>query len=359
MPISQEMMPKFKPFKPRAKNRKHSLAGMFFVGTFLWLCGGFAIGKFVEGKSMVKSADVPQVESVRGAQDFRQDMEQIFLENVFPVEGSIPVRDMDVPDIILTEAHASLLLDADSGIILHHKNGTQRRSIASLTKVMTGMLVMENIVDLDDAVTITEDIYAVPGTVVGCPMTGICNGQRMYPGEQLTARDLMRAMLMSSANDAATALAVHVSGSSEAFVKRMNRRAKELGFKDTHFCTPSGLETTGLEHECYSSAYDIARIAAMALKYDDMWEIMRTPSATITSLDGRRTHALGNTNKILETYPNLVGAKTGFTPLAGRSLLAVAEDRGRHLVAVLLDDPYRWGDVKEMFAWGWSAYRWE
>lgn len=351
---------KLKPMKQKS-DRHRFFVGFFVAGVILWFVGGFVVGRFVEGKG---EEDYSQQEgNVLGAQDFHDAVEDVFLENVFPVESPAPVRDAGTPDIVLPNAHASVILDADSGVLLYHEKGTDRRQIASLTKLMTGLLVMENVKDLDEVATITDDIYGIPGTVVGCPTTGVCNGPRMYPGERLTVRNLMRAMLMNSANDSAVALAVHVAGSQEKFVDMMNARAKELGLNDTHFCTPSGLEITGHETECYSSAYDIARIAAKALDYDEMWKIMRTPAMDITSVNGQRTHNIINTDKILDEYPGLVGTKTGFTPLAGRSLLAVAEegDSGEkhRIVAVLLDDPYRWDDVKDMFAWTFDSYTWE
>jgi serine-type D-Ala-D-Ala carboxypeptidase (penicillin-binding protein 5/6) len=169
-------------------------------------------------------------------------------------------------------------------------------------------------------------------------------------------------MLMNSANDAATALGRHISGSEAGFVELMNQRAQEMGLRDTHFCTPSGLETDGNESECYSSAYDIARIAAYALKFDKIWEIFRLPNnLEIASCDGRYTHTLINTDLILDTLPNCLGAKTGFTPLAGHSLLLVASDESgkNRIVTVLLNDPYRWTDVRTMVNWAFTSHEWK
>jgi len=167
---------------------------------------------------------------------------------------------------------------------------------------------------------------------------------------------------MNSANDAAIALSEHVSGSQEKFVERMNRRSKELGLENTHFCTASGLELDDPEAEknCYSSARDVAKIASYALRYDLIWKTMRVDGVEIFSVDGKYSHDIFNTDQMLG-YPNLIGTKTGFTPRAGYSLLAVAgdpTDGKRRLIAVVLDDPTRWQSVKDMFSWGFSAYEW-
>jgi serine-type D-Ala-D-Ala carboxypeptidase (penicillin-binding protein 5/6) len=275
---------------------------------------------------------------------------------------SQPVRFESARDLVLPNAHASLILDAESGTILHYQNGREHRQIASLTKMMTAILVMEKINNLNEPVTIESDEVFIEGTKIGCPRSGYCISNRLRIGEKITAENLLKAMLMNSANDAATALGRHISGSKGAFVELMNQRADELGLRDTHFCTPSGLETDGNESECYSSAYDIARIAAYALKYDKIWEIFRLPNnLEIASCDGMNTHTLINTDLVLDTLPNCLGAKTGFTPLAGHSLLLVASDESgkNKIITVLLNDPYRWVDVRAMVDWAFKSHEWK
>ncbi|HLN19398.1 MAG TPA: hypothetical protein VK255_04500, partial [Patescibacteria group bacterium] len=185
--------------------------------------------------------------------------------NLFPVSqpatSYTPVRKKSISDLKLW-AGSSVVIDVDSGTLLHYDSGRKRTQIASLTKMMTAILVVENIKDLDENVTITPEALNVPGTVVGCPTSTFCNGNRMYKGEKVKAIDLLRVMLLNSANDSATALGIHISGSPEKFADLMNEKAKTMGLKDTHFCTPSGLEIDGQEDRCYSSAYDIARISA-------------------------------------------------------------------------------------------------
>lgn len=274
-----------------------------------------------------------------------------------------PIRKPDMGRYAVPTAHSAIIMDAATEMPLFEQDADERRAIASITKLFTTMIVVERVKDLDEPVTIDEEIVYSEGTRVGCPRTGYCIGERLHVGEKISVRSLLHAALMNSANDSALALAKHVGGTKEGFVKIMNERAKALGLANTHFCTPSGLELDDpvAEEGCYSSARDIAKIAAYALRYDTLWEIMRTPTTDVYSADGKYAHEIFNTNELLGQYPNLVGTKTGFTPRAGYSLLAVAGDpeRGKHrLIAVVLDDYYRWQSIQGMFSWGFSAYEW-
>lgn len=273
----------------------------------------------------------------------------------------LPHKKDNVGDLYVAGAHASVVLDADSGTVLHEEDSHEKRQIASLTKLMTAMITVERTKNLDEAVTIPEEAVYAEGTRVGCPRSGYCIGNRLKVGEQVSVRNLLKAALMNSANDAAISLGMHMGGSQAGFADIMNKRAVELGLKDTHFCTPSGLEIDGHESDCYSSAYDIAHITANALKYDVLWEIMRLPNMTITSIDGTQSHDIFNTDQILDQYPNLLGTKTGFTPLAGYSLLAVATDptKKHRVISVVLDDSQRWQDIQHMFNWAFSAHTWK
>jgi len=171
----------------------------------------------------------------------------------------------------------------------------------------------------------------------------------------------MKAMLLNSANDAATAIAIHIAGSTEKFSEMMNAKAKELNLTDTHFCTPSGLEIDGKEDQCYSTAYDIARIAAESLKYKLIWDIMKIPEAQIYSADGKYMHQLNNTDILLGEMPNCLGGKTGFTPLAGKSLLlgSTDETRKHKIIAVVLNDERRWEDMRTLIKWIFDNYEWK
>jgi len=285
--------------------------------------------------------------------------------NLFPIDkalasGFVPVKNTSAPDIRLW-ADSSVAIDSESGTLLYYNNGRRHMQIASLTKMMTAVLAMENIKDLDEEVLITKDSLNRAGTIVGCPTSTFCNGQILMAGEKVHAIDLLKAMLMNSANDAAASLAVHISGSEKEFVKLMNNKAEDLGLKDTHFCTASGLEIDGQEDQCYSSAYDIARIAAYSLQYKKIWEIMAIPEGKFYSIDGKYEHDLKNTDLLLDNVPNCIGGKTGFTPLAGKSLLLGALDptRKHKVISVVLNDEYRWDDMKSLVSWVFTNYKWQ
>jgi len=273
-----------------------------------------------------------------------------------------PIRNDEVPDLAIPRAHAFVVVDADSGKILAGSHETDKRQIASLTKMMTAILVMEKIDDLEAPIEIGEEEVYIEGTKIGCPRSGYCISPRLKIGENISAKNLLQAMLINSANDAATALGRHISGSQEEFADLMNKKAQRMELTDTHFCTPSGLEPDGRESECFSSAADIAHIAAYSMRYDEIWRMFGYPNnCEITSCDGQVSHTLLNTDVAIDSIPNAMGAKTGFTPAAGYSLLLGASD-STHLhrvVVVVLDDPYRWQDIRTAIDWTFQAYSWE
>ena len=310
----------------------------------------------------------PRVEGARNFKDGDSggEKEKTLTESgLFPVDaaaaaGFVPTKKDGTPELKVW-AGSTTAIDADSGTILHYEDGRKRTQVASLTKMMTAVLVMEKIKDLNEEILVTKEALLQPGTVVGCPTSTLCPSNRMYAGENVRAIDLLKAMLVNSANDAATALAIHIAGSIDDFVGMMNQKARELGLKDTNFCTPSGLEIDGRESECYSSAYDMARIAAYSLKYEKIWEIMRIPEGRFYSTDGKYMHELKSTDLILTDTPNYLGVKTGFTPYAGKSLLAGAADpTGKHkVIAVVLNDSKRWEDMKALTDWIFTNYKWQ
>lgn len=314
---------------------------------------------------VVKGQEILGDSDRKTEQGFRNNGDNFLSCNLFPTDSPasnyMPSRKKEAKDLRLW-AGSSVAIDVDSGTILHYDDGRKRTQIASLTKMMTAILVMDKIEDLDhEVVTITKEGLFVPGTVVGCPTSVFCNGNRMFVGEKVKAIDLLKAMLLNSANDAATNLAIHVAGSEKKFVSMMNDKAKELGLKDTNFCTPSGLETDGQETQCYSSAYDIARIASFSLKYGLIWDIMKIPEGRFYSADGKYMHELKNTDLLLDSIPNCLGGKTGFTPMAGKSLLLGSVDpSGKHRVmAVVLNDENRWEDMKTLVNWIFNNYEWK
>ncbi|MBD3238303.1 MAG: hypothetical protein GF332_01525 [Candidatus Moranbacteria bacterium] len=257
-------------------------------------------------------------------------------------------------DPVLPFTHAALVMEADSGKILFSKNETRKMPIASLTKIMTAIVVAENVQDWKADVNISKKAAFAGGAAV-----------RLKWDEYVDADQLFKAMLMNSDNGAAIALAEHVTGSTEEFAKLMNQRAKELGANDTLFTEPSGLE----DQRAYSTAYDIALIAREAIKNPLITQPMLIKGPVqINSCDGAITHRVGNTNlfvkdeEFLRLAHRVVGGKTGFTYEAGYCLMEAMEDQAgqRKAIGIILnsDKTMRWYEMEEMIEWSFNNYEW-
>lgn len=334
----------------------------FPLNSFLLFHESWAGGKQVQADFSMQENSIQGL--VKGVEIQKQAEEPQTKAQAVDSPQYQPERKSGVDDLVIPNAHASVVIDGDTGTILHYNEGRTHRQIASLTKIMTAVLVMENIENLDEEVVIDEEAVYAEGTKIGCPRSGYCISPRLKIGEKISARSLLQAMLMNSANDAAIALAKHISGTQEDFAVLMNKKAKNLGLIDTNFCTSSGLDLDdeAAAASCFSSAYDIARIAAYSLRFDTIWKISRQPNNTvIASADGKIEHIILQTDQLLDQIPNIIGAKTGFTPLAGYSLLMiVADPTSKHrIVTVLLDDPNRWQDIRSAINWTFSSYSWK
>ncbi|HWQ71277.1 MAG TPA: D-alanyl-D-alanine carboxypeptidase family protein, partial [Desulfitobacteriaceae bacterium] len=219
---------------------------------------------------------------------------------------------------------AVLLMDLKSGQILFERNPHNQLAIASITKIMTAIVALEN-GDLDSVVTIGPDILdrkKIYGTLLF-----------LSPGEKFTLRQLLDALLMNSANDAAAAIAESIGGSEDNFIKMMNQKAADLGLSDTHFTNPHGLSEIG--H--YSSAYDMAIIARYGLQKPVLAEIVKTKYAKFPrSEQGLLPDSLQNQNKLLWQYDGADGVKTGYTDQAGNTIVASATRNDRQLLVVIL-----------------------
>ena len=232
-----------------------------------------------------------------------------------------------------TSASAAILMDAESGRILYADNAQARMLIASTTKIMTAAVALEQ-GNLEDQYTVSAEDLA--------------EGSSMYlrAGETLSLEELLYGLMLASGNDAALAVARCVSGSVDAFVEEMNRKAADLGLENTSFANPSGLDA----EEHYSSAEDLARLTAYALQNPDFVRIVSTRSITI----GERT--LTNHNKLLSGYDGCIGVKTGYTKAAGRTLVSAARRDGQTLIAVTLRDGSDWQDHKALLDYGFTQY---
>lgn len=257
----------------------------------------------------------------------------------------------DWPDNISVQADGAILMDADTGTILWGQNIHNQYFPASITKVMTALLVIENC-RLDDTVTFSHD--AVFNVESGSSNAGI------NEGDQLSVKDCLYALLLKSANESANALAEHVAGSREAFADMMNARAKELGCTNTHFANPSGLNNP--EH--YTSPYDMALIARAAFNNPIFEEIDSTTYYKLPPNSiNKEGLAIYPGHKMMRKgspyyYPEIVGGKTGYTTLAGNTLITCAEKNGMKLITVILkgSTPQYWADTRNLLEFGFNNF---
>jgi len=238
--------------------------------------------------------------------------------------------------------------------------------IASLTKMMTALVTIDNIKNLkEEIITIDQEVCRTPTSIIGCPSSTYCISDTLKIGEKVRADDLLKAMLVNSTNDAAVALGKHIAGSQENFAKLMNKKAKEIGLKNTHFCNPSGLDDENSAKYCYSSARDVAQISVYALKndkYRQLWDIFKIKERWFNSIDGTMKHKYVSTNIVLDSMSNCIGSKTGFTYEAGKTLMMIAshpENEDIKVVSVILNDPYRFDDIQKLFSWVFENYKWK
>ncbi len=256
-----------------------------------------------------------------------------------------PIRNPRMLGVKLT-ARSAIVLDKESGKVLFAKNIHQKLPQASLTKIMTAITVLDNAPQPDDSITVGKGpAYVQP---LGAHM-------RLVAGEKISVYNLLRGLLMSSANDAAVALGEYIAGSEEKFVDLMNQKAHALGLNDSHFKNTHGIDTEG--H--YSSAYDLAEITRYALNKKIFREIIHTPNISFTT--NIRTRFLKNSNKLLRnSYLNIIGGKTGFTDNAGYCLIEVASDKkGHEIITVVMNSQNEWQESKGLIDWTFRAYQWK
>ncbi|MDY4812430.1 MAG: D-alanyl-D-alanine carboxypeptidase family protein [Ruminococcus sp.] len=256
---------------------------------------------------------------------------------------SLPMNVGAVSDDEIT-APSAILVDGENFNILYEKNSHEKRSVASITKVMTVLLIMEDIesgkISLTDTVTASAHAASMGGSDIW-----------LEEGEQMSLDDMLKATLVASANDAAVALAEYTEGSEDAFVKRMNTRAKELGMKDTVFKNCNGLDEEG--H--ISSAYDVALMSAELIKYTKVFDYT---SIWLDFLRDGKTQIV-NTNKLLKSYNGITGLKTGTTDDAGSCISATAKRDGLSLIAVVLGSDSgtdRFKDASILLDYGFNNY---
>ena len=249
------------------------------------------------------------------------------------------------PDV---SAPSAILMEEATGEVLYEKNAHERLAPASVTKIMTLLLVMEALesgrIGWDDTVTASAAAAAKGGSQI-----------YLEENEQLPLEEMLKSVVISSANDCATALAEHIAGSESAFVQMMNERAAELGMTDTHFVNGTGLDDEPDAAEHLTTAYDIALMSRELLKHEEIKKYTTIWMDTVRNGE----FGLSNTNKLVRFYDGTTGLKTGYTSAAGHCLSASAKRGGMELIAVVLhcdSSPHRFESAKALLNYGFANY---
>lgn len=272
-------------------------------------------------------------------------MKKIFILLLFFVSISI-VKAEEVEDLALN-AKSAIMIEASTGEILFRKNENEKMAPASMTKMMSMLLIMEEIdkgtLKWEEKITASENASGMGGSQIF-----------LEEGETMTVTELLKGIAIASGNDATVAMAERISGSEEAFVKKMNEKAKELGLKNTNFVTCTGLDADN--H--YSTAYDMSLIAKELVKYEKILEFTGTYEDYLRT-DSSSPFWLVNTNRLVRFYSGVDGLKTGFTNSAGYCLTATAKRDNMRLITVVMnvaDTSKRSADTTRMLDYGFNIY---
>lgn len=237
-------------------------------------------------------------------------------------------------------AKSAILLEANTGRVLYEKNAFKKMPMASTTKIMTAIVAIENC-NIEETVIVGQNASGIEGSSIWLSV-----------GEKMTLSDMLFGLMLASGNDAAVAIAEHVGGSVEEFVKMMNQKAADMGAYNTNFMNPNGLPADS--H--YTTAYDLALISAYAMSMPYFCEIVKTQYKTIPWEGHEWDRVVKNKNKILWNYEGGNGVKTGYTREAGRCLSAAANRNGMQLVSVVLSAPDMFNDCMHMMDFGFNNY---
>lgn len=262
--------------------------------------------------------------------------------NLTEAIAPLPVLAAQTEAEVPTFTAASIMaVDVDSGVTLFEKNPDEVLYPASTTKMLTALVALE-IYKLDEVVT-------VPAKTI--------DGQKMglVAGETILVENLLKGMLIWSANDAAETLAAYHPQGYYGFIDAMNEKAIELHMTNSHFTNASGLENP--QH--VSTARDMARVAKAAMNNPFFSEIVATKKVTVTSVDGTHVHRLTNLNKLIGTVDGVIGIKTGYTEHARENLVTYVERDGKRIVIALLGSEDRFGETKTLIDWVYGSYRWQ
>lgn len=256
----------------------------------------------------------------------------------------LPIRDFSVADLQVN-AKAFGLYDVRSERLLLAKNEDQKMPIASLTKLMTAAVILENL-DLEQIFTVSVEDLNVDG-----------NGAELFKDERLKGSDLLKIMLIKSSNDAALTFARQAREGGIDLVAEMNRKALEIGMANSKFSDPAGLE----DNSSFSTVADLIKLVRYVGRHDLIWQTLLTQTAEVKSIDARHSHHLVNTNNLLGQIPEIIGGKTGYTDGAGGTMaLQIRLNGGRDsLISAVLGSDDRFGETKKLLNWVQRAYRWQ
>ena len=245
---------------------------------------------------------------------------------------------------VYSEAESAVLYDADNDTVLFSKDSKKRLPMASTTKIMTAIVALEW-GNPNELVTIPKEAVGIEGS--SC---------YLKEGEQFSLRSLLYALLLQSANDAATAIALHIAGSIEGFALLMNCKAAELGLTNTHFDNPHGLDS----RTHYTTALDLARLADYCMEnreFEEIWSTVTVQIPLTSTEKADHVRILYNHNRLLRSYPPCIGGKTGYTMRCGRCLVSAAELCGKRLIAVTLNCRHDWNDHVRLYEYGFSQHQ--
>ena len=263
---------------------------------------------------------------------YKKSSPLVKIDTSLPFLPSQPERKIDfLPQIT---AESAILQDFDSGQILFSKNKEKKLSPASLTKIMTAIVALEEMGQEEIIVLPKMDYY---GQIVG-----------LKEGELWRIKDLLYGLLVMSGNDIAYALADSYPGGRETFVDQMNQKAKALGMASSHFVNPCG--RYHLQH--YSTAGDLSRLIFYIWQNDFFREIVKTNQGNICDVTGDYCYQIYSTNELLGTFPGILGIKTGWTPEAGECFISFWEKNNRRLISIILNSENRFLDTQNLLAWG-------
>lgn len=275
----------------------------------------------------------------------KSDYDNAITSQLPELEITIPATTSPPSSLILNAKYACLS-DATSGRVLYEKDSTTKAAMASTTKIMTALLVLESNKE-NDIVTVSSYASSMPKVRLG-----------MKKGYRYHMKDLLYSLMLESHNDTAVAIAEHMAGSVTGFAKLMNQKAATLQMTSTHFITPNGLDSKG--H--YSTAGDMCRLASYAIQNHDFCSLVQTKSYRFSDLSGTHTYSLTNRDSFLSYYDGALGIKTGFTNNAGYCFVGAAKRDNRILTSCVLasgwppNKTYKWLDTRKLMEYGFSHY---